>query len=134
MKNVLKNLFSIKSKEDLCIMISFLCFFLGLLIQIIVIVRSFAWSPEQFGLPKAYPGIFIVATVLTLVPILGYIAFANFLLLFFSTFHGLHLLGHPWFYHLLGMLIFNLGMILFTVMEPFLLKNRILNPKISLKR
>lgn len=116
MKNVLKNLFCVKSKEDILIMVSFLCFFLGLLIQIIVIVCSFSWSPGQFGLPKTYPGVFIFATVLTLLPILGYIAFVNFLLLFISTFPGLHLLGHPWFYHLLGMLIFNIGMILFTVM------------------
>ena len=117
MRNLLKSLFSIKSKEDLLIMVSFLCFFLGLLIQLIVIACSFFWSPEQFGLPKTYPQIFIFATVLTLVPILGYIALINFLLLFISTFPGSHLLGHPWFYHLLGMLIFNLGMILFTVMD-----------------
>jgi len=116
-KNALKNLFSIKSKEDFLIMVSFLCFFLGLLIQIIVIVCSFSWSPEQFGLPKTHPGVFIFATILTLVPILGYIAFVNFLLLFISTFPGLNLLGHPWFYHLLGMLIFDIGMILFMVMD-----------------
>jgi hypothetical protein len=127
MKNPLKNLFSVKSKEDLFILISFLCFFLGLLIQIIVIVRSFSWLPEQFGLPKTHPGVFIFATLLTLVPILGYIAFVNFLLLFISTFRGLHLLAHPWFYHLLGMLIFNLGMILFMVMD------RIVNQKTKLK-
>jgi vacuolar-type H+-ATPase subunit I/STV1 len=117
MKNALKNIFPIRSKENFLTRVSFLCFVLGLLIQIIVIIRSFSWLPEQFGLPKTYPDIFILATVLTLVPALNYFAFVYFLLLFISVFHGLDLLGHPWFYHLLGMLIFDIGMILFRKMD-----------------
>ena len=125
MKKAFRSLLSVKSHRDLLVMVSFLGFFLGLLIQIIVIVCSFSWSPEQFGLPKTHPGIFIFATVLTLIPILGYIAFVNFLLLFIFSFHSLNLLGHPWFYQLLGMLIFNIGMILFTLM------NRIINQRVE---
>jgi hypothetical protein len=116
-KNALKNFFSFSSKEDFWIMISFLCFFLGLVIQLIIIAFSFVWLPDQFGLPKVSASIFILATILTLVPILGYIAFVNFLLLFVFTFHGNNPFYHPWFYHLLGMAVFDIGMMLFMVMD-----------------
>jgi len=94
-----------------------LLFLIGLVIQIVVIICSFSWSEEQFGLPTVSPGLFIVATVLTVCPILGFVAFFVFAGIMLSTFHGSNFLTHPWFYHLLGMAIFNVGMILLMVAD-----------------
>jgi hypothetical protein len=99
-------------------MLSGCVFFLaGLLMQIVIIILSFFWSPEQFGLPKTTPDLFILATVLTVLPFIGYVAFFTFALLYINTPHQIHffLLAEPWFYHLLGMAITNIGMILLMV-------------------
>jgi hypothetical protein len=116
MRNKIKIL-GVHSKEDIPILAAFVCFLVGFSIQIIVIVSSFSWSQTQFGLPNTTPGLFIIATVLTLIPILGFVTFANFTLIFISTFHSSNLLSHPWFYHLIGMAIFNIGTILFMSMD-----------------
>ena len=118
MGNKLHNLFSSPNpKEDLPFTISFLLIIVGLVIQIVVIVWSFFWTPEQFGLPTTTPSLYIIFTVLGLIPILGYIAFANYFLIFTSTFHGSNVFNHPNFYHLVGMAIFLIGA---TILFKFL--------------
>ncbi len=113
MADFLKNRF--RHKEDKAVLITLLFFLVGLVIQIIVVVCSFFWSDEQFGLPRTSSDLFIVATILNIFPFIGYIAFLNFFLIFLTTFQGSSLLAHPWFYHLLGMAMFNVGMIIFMI-------------------
>ncbi len=80
-----------------------------------MIVCSFSWSEEQFGLPTTSPGLFTLATVLSILPFIGYVAFLNFLGIFLTTFQGSNPLAHPSFYHLVGMAIFQVGMIIFMI-------------------
>jgi len=93
------------------------CFLLGMAIEVTVTACSFSWTPDQFGPPTTSPDLYVLATVLTIVPFLGYAVFANFALAFICTFQGSAPFLHRWFYQLVGMAIFDIGMIVFMVAD-----------------
>jgi hypothetical protein len=117
----MKKIFSrigVQSKDDTLILASFVCLFLGLIIQIIIIVGSFFWSREQFGYPNVSPLLFIFATITSSLPSLGPVAFVVFTFIIFKD--GLIPFNHPWFYQWIGMAIFNIGMLMFLNMDKIL--------------
>lgn len=111
MKKMFSSLFPAEKdrKQSTACSIGVFCLISGLAVQIVIIICSFFWTEDQFGLPNVVPYIYIVFTLLSLAPYGNYVIFALNLLLFISIFKGPNIFLHPTFYHVVGMALYVLG-------------------------